>query len=138
MNNLIYVVGAFLLIIGIIDWKVRKIPSIFLTGFLFAVAIITKSLSPNALTIGLLGLTMALLMYEGGFIGGIADIKVIGLISFMIVNPYWLLASFLLIGVYGLAWKSIIKIRLNKETECAFLPVFFFVFVTLVMVGGIL
>jgi prepilin signal peptidase PulO-like enzyme (type II secretory pathway) len=136
MMPLLWVVAVFLLITGIIDWKIRKIPSIFLTGMLFVVAFISISLNPNALSLGVLGFIMAYLLYEADFFGGVADVKVMTIISFMCLNTYWLLASFVLIGLFGITWKAILKIR-TGEKECAFLPIFFFVYVTLYMLGGL-
>jgi prepilin signal peptidase PulO-like enzyme (type II secretory pathway) len=136
MMPLLWVVAVFLLITGIIDWKIRKIPSIFLTGMLFVVAFISISINPNALSLGVLGFIMAYLLYEADYFGGIADVKIMTMISFMLLNTYWLLASFVLIGVFGITWKAIMKIR-TGEKECAFLPVFFFVFTALFLLKGV-
>jgi hypothetical protein len=137
MSSLLIVVAIFLLIVSIIDWKLRKVPSIFLTGMLFVVAFISISQNPNSLNLGILGFIMAYLLYEADFFGGIADVKVMTMISFMLLNSWYLLGSFVLVGVFGLAWKGIVKIRLNKETEFAFLPVFLFIYIALWLLGGL-
>lgn len=137
MSSLIWVVLIFLAIVGVIDWKFRKVPSIFLTGMLFVVAFISISLNPNSLNFGILGLIMAYFLYEADFFGGIADVKVMTMISFMLVNSWYLLAFIVLVGIFGITWKGIIKIRMNKETEFAFLPVFFFIFIALLLLGGL-
>lgn len=137
MNSLIWVVGLFLLIVSIIDWKFKQIPSIFLSGMLFVVAFITTSYNPNALILGVLGFIMSYLLYEAGFFGGVADIKVMTMVSFMLLNAGYLLAYFVLIGVFGLAWLGTLKLRLHNEKETAFLPVFFFVYVALYLLGGL-
>jgi hypothetical protein len=137
MSALILVTGIILLIMSIIDWKFKSLPSILLTGILFVVAFISTSTNPMSLNLGILGLIMAYLLYEAGFMGGIADVKVMTMISFMLLNTYWLLASFVLLGVYGLAWKGIVKLRFGKEKEFAFVPVFLFVYISLFLLGGL-
>lgn len=137
MSALLWIVAVFLLIVSIIDYKFRAIPSIFLTGMLFVVAFVCIFPNPLALSLGILGLIFAFLLYESNFIGGIADVKIIVLISLMVASYYWLLALVILVLVYGITWKSIVKIRLNKEKEFAFIPVLFFVYITLIILGGI-
>jgi Flp pilus assembly protein protease CpaA len=140
MSALIWVVLFFLALVSIIDWKFRKIPSMFLTGILFAVAFISISSHEDALSLGILGFIMAYMLYEADFFGGIADVKIMTMISFMLLNSYYLLGSFVLIGIFGITWKAIIRLRLkkHKDEEFAFLPVFFFVYLTLWILGGII
>lgn len=137
MNSLIWVVLVFLAIVSIIDWKFRKVPSIFLTGMLFVVAFISISQNPNSLNLGILGFLMAYLLYEADFFGGVADVKVMTMISLMLLNTWYLLGFFILVGIFGITWKGIVKIRMNKETEFAFLPVFFFIYIAVYMLGGL-
>jgi hypothetical protein len=137
MSALIWVVLTFLMIVSIIDWRIRKIPSIFLTGMLFVVAFISTLFNPLALSLGILGFIVAYLMYEGDFFGGVADIKVMTMISFMLLNYYYLLGYIVLIGIFGLTWKSMVKIRDRTQKQTAFIPVFFFVFGALILLGGL-
>lgn len=137
INNLIWVVAVFLLIISIIDFKFRAVPSIFLTGMLFVVAFISISLNPMSLNLGILGFIMAYLLYEAGFFSGIADVKVMVIISLMLLNTYWLLGFFVLVGIFGITWKGIVKIRFNKEAEFAFIPTFLFTYIAMILLGGI-
>lgn len=137
MSALIWVVLVFLAIVSIIDWKFRAIPSVLLTGMLFVVAFVSIFSNPISLNLGILGLIMAYLMYEADFFNGVADIKVMTLISFMLASVYSLFGFFILICIFGITWKGIIKLRLNKETEFAFVPVFFFIFGALMLLGGL-
>lgn len=136
MSALIWVVGAFLLIVSIIDWKVKKLPSILLTGFLFVVAYITLNTHAEALSLGILGFIMAILLYEADFFGGMADVKIMVMISLMLVNGFYLLGFFVLIGVFGITWKAIYKIRMKEEKECPFLPVFLFLYIAGLLLGA--
>lgn len=133
ISALVIIVGAFLLIVSAIDLKVKAIPSIFLTGMIFVVLAINQ----QYLIFGILSFVMAYLMYEGEFFGGVADIKIMTLIGLMIPSLYYLFAFIVLLGVYGLAWKGLFKIRLKGLDEVAFIPVFFFCYLTLVILGGI-
>lgn len=137
MSSLLIIVSILLLIISIIDWKFRSIPSVLLTGILFVVATVSVLTNPMALSFGILGFIMAYLLFEADFFGGVADIKVMTIISFMLVDIYSLFGFMLLVGIFGITWKGIIKLRIRKEREFAFLPVFFFVYVTLWILGGL-
>lgn len=138
MSSLVWVVGLFLLIVSVIDLKFRKIPSIFLTGMLFVVAFVSLYLNPQALSFGVIGFIMAYLFLEGGYFSGIADVKVMTMISLMLSVQYWIILFIILIAIYGLFWKIlIVKFNLSNDKEFAFLPVFFFCYSTLAILGGI-
>jgi len=127
------VVGLFLLVASIIDWKCRAIPSLLLTAMLFAVAV----LNPANLWFGIMTFIMAVLLYEAGFFSGWADIKIMAMLGFMISTTNWLFTLIILTVVFGFVWKTLIKWRLPKEKDCAFIPVFLFCYLTLIMLGGI-
>ena len=133
MEILTLIVAIFLLIVSIIDFKLHCVPSIILTAMLFAVAV----LNPNNLWIGILGFIMAYLLYEINFFDGMADIKVLTIIAFMIGTVNWLFTFIILICIFGFAWKVFIKWRLTQEENCAFLPVFLFCYLALWILGGI-
>lgn len=130
---LIGIVGMFLLIVSIIDIKTRSIPSILLTGMLFVVAFLT----PTHLWFGIIGFIIAYLMFEADFFSGIADIKVMTMLSFMIGTINWMFALIILTLLFGFVWKVLIKWRFKKMKDYAFLPVFFFIYLALTILGGI-
>lgn len=130
---LILIVGAFLLIVSIIDWKLRCIPSIFLTAMLFAVAV----LNPANLWFGIMTFIIAYLLMEADFYSGVADIKVMTILGFMIHTTNGLFALILLSVFFGLVWKILIKWRFKRAMDVAFLPVFFFVYITTLLLGWI-
>jgi len=136
ISVLVWVVLAFLVVVSVIDLKVKRVPSILLDGFLFAIAFITISSQPQALSLGLLGFIASYLLYEANFFHGIADIKVFTMISFMLINSYHLLGFLVLVMFFGIIYKSVVKIR-TKDNECAFLPVFLATYITMVMLGGV-
>jgi len=133
INFLIWIVAGFLLIASIIDWKIKVLPSIFLTGMLFAVAF----LNPANIFGGVMMFIVAYLLYEADFFSGVADIKVMTMIGFMLSTTNYLLGLILLTVVFGFVWKVLIKWRLKKEDDVAFIPVFFFIYLTLWLLGGL-
>jgi len=130
---LIWIVAGFLLIASIIDWKVKKIPSIFLTGMIFAVAV----LNPANLWFGVMAFIMGYLLMEADFFSGVADLKMITIIGFMISSTNYLFGLVLLTVIFGFLWKVLIKWRLPNEKDVAFVPVFLFIYLTLLFTGGV-
>lgn len=128
------VVLIFLAIASIIDIKFQKIPSIFLTGAIFVIFMINFS----NLLFGISSLLFAIILYEGDFIGGLADIKVISLIGLMINSYIWLFTFFILVVVLGVCWKMIIKYNFKKKKEWAFLPLLLLIYIILLLSGGII
>lgn len=133
MNYLLPILTLFLAITSVIDWKYKEIPSIFLTGILLVVL----ALNPSNIFLGLLSLVFALLIYEADFIGGIADIKIITIIGLTLTNFYWFFVYIILIFLFGIIWKFVYKKRFKKAKIVAFVPVLFFVFLALLMIGGV-
>jgi hypothetical protein len=131
---LLLIIGIFLLIFSIIDWKVKMIPSIFLTAILFVIAF----LYPANLWFGLMGFIMAYLLYEADFFSGIADVKVMAMIGLMISTTTWMLIFIGLVVILGLFWKILIKWRMKKEKETAFIPIFLFIYIAMILLGGII
>jgi len=132
-NILLWIIGAFLLIISIIDLKFRKIPSVLLTAFMIVVLV----LNPANLFIGIIGFLFAYLLLEFDYFKGLADVKVFTIIA-LLCSSFNIFIFFLTIFmILGVAWKGIIKWKFPKEEEFAFIPVFFFTYLVLV-VGGVL
>jgi len=130
---LLIIVGIFLLIFSIIDWKVKNIPSIILTGTLFVVAF----LNPSNLWFGIMGFIVAYLLFEADFFSGIADVKVMTILTFLIGTTRWFLFFLVLTVILGFIWKLVLKWKLKKEKIIAFIPVFLVVYLIMLILGGI-
>ena len=133
---LIWIVMGFLAIVSIIDFKFKAIPSIFLTSMIFAVAV----LNPANLWFGAMGFIMAFLLYEGGFFSGVGDIKIMTLIAFMLSTTNELFLFIFLTLFFGVVWKGLWHWRFKSKRkklpdEFPFIPVFFFVYLALYLVG---
>ena len=126
------IVLLFLAVISFIDIKYKEIPSIILTGIIFVVLFFNF----NNLQFGLIAFVLAYMLYEGGFISGIADIKMITLVGLM-MNSYFYFAVFvILLLVLGMAVKLYMKYK-NKDTEFAFIPIISICYALLLLAGGI-
>lgn len=128
------IVGLFLLVFSILDWKLRAIPSIMLTAMIFVVAV----LNPANLWFGAMAFIMAYLLYEAGFFSGVADIKVMTIIGFMLSTTNMFFLFIILTMVFGFVWMATIKWRMRKSKQTAFVPVFLFVYVALYILGAFL
>ena len=133
--NIIFI--TFLAILSVIDWKTQRIPAIFTTGILFMLAFINF----QYISFGILAFLFAWILYEGEFIGGIADVKLITCIGLMITNLYFLGIAFIIIMVYGVAYKVIWKVILKRkgindeDMEVPFIPAIFFSYIAIYLVG---
>lgn len=135
MNEYVFIgLGIFLIIIAIIDYYTRTIPSVLLTAGLFIVV----ALNQGNIFYGLMAFNLSYMLYEANFFGGMADIKVFTLFGFLLPSLYAFMIFIILFAVLGVSWKIIYKWKHPKEDECPFLPVFVFVFIGLLLIGGII
>jgi prepilin signal peptidase PulO-like enzyme (type II secretory pathway) len=136
------IVGVFLLIISLIDIYTHKIPAFLTTAFIFIIVVVSLNdinFGIVRLSFGVLGLLFGLMIYEFDFIGGIADIKAIILISILILTINYFIAFMVLIMVVGLIYKILWKLITKdpKHKEIPFIPVFFIVYLLMILIGGI-
>ena len=132
---LLWIVGIFLVIVSVLDLKFKVVPSVLLTTMLFTVTV----LNPANLWFGIMAFIISYLLYELDFFSGVADIKTMTMLGFMIPTTNWMFALILLTVVFGVMWKTIIRISTKKtvKDDFAFLPVFSLVYLVLIGMGGI-
>lgn len=135
ISLLAWIVLGFLFMASVIDFKFKLLPSIMLTGMLFAVAV----LNPTNLWFGAMTFIIAWLLYEAKYFSGIADVKVMTTIGFMLSTTNYFFTFILLTVMFGVVWKVLLKWRLKlaDNDDIAFIPVFLFVYLTLIFLGGI-
>lgn len=128
-----------LVIMAIIDWKFKQIPSIFLTGTLFVTMMVRLfAYSPMPTFHIATGLTMfvfAWMLYEANFIGGIADVKIIAIIGLML-DWYWMIfITAMVILILGVAYKIIFRyvLKKGKDEEVPFVPCLVIVYVVVIL-----
>lgn len=131
MNPLmIFLVGLGLLIMALMDIKENKVYSFLPTSLILLLVIINL---PN-IYLGILGFIFGWLLYEFDFIRGIADLKIMVIISLTLssLNSFFIFMG-LVVGL-GFIYQSIfISILKRENLEVPFVPLLFFVYVTLMM-----
>ena len=136
---LAWVVLGFIIIVSALDWKTQSVPSVMLTTMLFVIIIFNQA----NLMIGLLGFVMAYMLLELDFYSGVADVKVMTIIAFMLGSVGHLFIFIILTVVFGATWKIVWNLRFRAKKQkipktFPFLPVFIFVYLSLLLAGGFL
>jgi len=129
-------------VVAVIDWKFKKVPSVFLTGILFASLMVhfwRFEIGLISFAFGVLAFVFAWFLYEADFIGGIADIKVITIIGLMIINIQMFFALILMIVLFGMAYKMTFRyiLKYKEDQEIAFILPLYAVYVALFFIGGV-
>lgn len=93
-------------------------------------------LNIESIGFGILAFIFAYLIYEGEFISGVADIKVITIVGLMVSSWLWLIVFIVLVLAIGMGYKIYLKVS-KKEEDFAFIPIIFIVYLILFFVGGI-
>lgn len=136
--NLALLIITFLALIGIAIWdiKYKKIPSIILTALLFIVAVVNF----EGFKFGILASIFALLIYEfaegNGTSFGIADVKVMIIIGFLISSLNFFLMYLFLFALVQIIYIVYFRSGLKKKGEIPFIPAFVVIYVALWLVGG--
>lgn len=136
--NTALIILTFLALIGIAIWdiKYKKIPSIILTALLFVVAIVNF----DGLKFGILASIFALLIYEfaegNGTSFGIADVKVMIIIGFLISSLNMFLMYLLLFALVQIVYIVYFRKGLRKKGEIPFIPAFVVIYAILWILGG--
>ena len=142
MIELSWIILFLLGIVTIIDWKFKKVPSMFLTGILLSALIIhfyDFEVGLISLAFGIIASVYALMLYEADFIGGLADVKVITIIGLMIPTIQMFFALMLMVVLFGMAYKLTFRyiLKYKEDQEIAFILPLYAVYVALFFVGGV-
>lgn len=142
MIDLAIVVLILLGIVAVIDWKVKAIPSAFLTGLIFMTAMIhfyNFEMGVISLAFGSLAFIYGWLLYEADFIGGLADVKVLTVIGLMITSVPMFFVFVLATLLFGMTYKLTFRYLLKKHKyeEVPFIPPLYAVYVALWIIGGV-
>jgi len=136
---LIFVVLGCLVIASFLDIKYKQVPSVLLTGLLF----ITAIMRVENLQFGILALLFAWLMKDlifeaNGLDFGMADIKIFAVLGLLISTMNMFLIMIGLFAIFQLAYTLLWKWKVNNDEEMPFVPVLTFVFIAMVLIGGII
>jgi len=125
-----------LLVISYFDVKKKSIPSPLTTSLLFVTSIVRF----DFLGFGILGFIFGLLMMEGltengEFFSGLADLKMVVVVSLLLSSLLGFLVMCSLFLVVGIAYKIFALMVLKKKKNVELMPVFVIVFLLLAGAG---
>ena len=143
MIGLVLIVLFFLVVASILDLYIKKVPSIFLTGLIFIVALVNLSeitFGMIHLSFGIISFIFAWMLYEADFIGGVADIKIIIVIGMLCSTVPTLMIFFGLIAVFGVLYKGfwIYGLKRKQYELIPFVPCLLWIFLTLWLGGALI
>lgn len=135
---LLWVVLALLVGVSFLDIKYKEIPSLLLTGLLFVVAFMRIGNIEYGILAGLFAWVMRDLIFEwNGLDFGIADIKIMAIIGCLVPSLYGFLLFVGIFSIFQFAYVVLWKWKVNKDQEMPFVPLLTFVFVALMLIGGV-
>lgn len=130
------IAGFFLLVMTILDIRKKSMPSVLTTTCIFILTTLAIYNQSSGFYYGILAGIFALLLYEVGYVGGLADIKASIIIGLLITSLAQFLVFMLAISIVGFIYKfTILKLPTcnKKQTdEVPFLPVFFIAYLILI------
>lgn len=137
--NIALLIITFVALVGIAiyDIKFKKIPSVIITTLLFVVAFLNFE---QGFKYGILASIFALLIYEfaesNGTSFGVADIKVMIVIGFLITSFDFFLMFLLLFAFVQMVYIFYFRSGLKKKGEIPFIPAFVIIYAVLWILGG--
>lgn len=128
-----YMIELFLLlsliVLSYIDIKFREFPAVLTTGILFIVAMVKI----GNLQFGILAFIFALLLMELEFFSGTADLKIVTAMGFMVSEMGVFFLLVILTLIFGTVYKILMIKIVKQKDETAFVPVFLFVYITMLI-----
>lgn len=130
-----YMIEAFLLLALIvmswIDIKKREFPAPLTSGILFVVAITNY----HNVTIGILALILAIFLLEMETFSGMADVKLVTAMGFVLPNIGYFMMFVVLLLIFSTVYQILMVKFLGKKRgdEFAYIPVLLLVYITLLI-----
>lgn len=126
---ILLIVGLILLVLTILDLKYKSMPSIFPTALIFVLAFVKFENLQFALLSGILALLMYEFAYENDVGFGMADIKVMIALGFLIpsINSFFTFTIVFMIG--QLFYTFMFRKYWKQKGEIPFIPLLFMIFV---------
>lgn len=126
------IILGMLILIAILDWKTKSVPSVITTALIFSALFINQNV-----LFGLLAFVFGYLLYEFDFFSGVADIKAVTIIGLMVSSVPFFFGFCGITVVIGLFWKIVYKQNNPKAKEVPFIPAILFTYIILLLSGGI-
>lgn len=115
INSILFTALALFLIMVFFDLWRKEIPSILGTSTVLVLAIVNI----QNLSFGVLSFVFAWFLYEAGTFQGLADIKMITSIGFLIPSVYGFIALMIVLTLFTAIYNVIMRLGLKIESEYA-------------------
>lgn len=136
---LIWVVLGGLIIASFLDLKYKAVPSVFLTGLLFIVAVMRIENLAFGVLAGIFAWFIKDLINDwNGFDFGIADIKILIVIGLLIPTMNMFLIFIGIFALFQFVYTLVWQWRVGGDTERPFVPCLLAVYIALLLIGGIM
>lgn len=123
IDILILIVLVCLIFVSYLDLEYRAIPSVFLTGLLFFVAIVRIDFIQYGILAGIFAMLIKDLIHEfNGLDFGIADIKILIILGLMLHTRAEFFVLMGIFAVFQFAYTLIWTWRCGEENEMPFVP----------------
>jgi hypothetical protein len=121
VNPVPFVAAALFLIMIFFDVRKKAIPSILGTATLFVLAVVNLGHLPYALIMFI----FAWFLYESELYGGIADVKMITAVGFLINSMFGIYAFVIVLTLYTAIYNVLMRMGLKIEGDYAgTIPIF--------------
>lgn len=132
---------AVLIVLSVVDIIWKKFPAGFLTGLLFLVAVSSYiSYGISSIAFGMFCFIIAWMFLEFGVpINGVADLKAMTMIGFIIADLRFIFLFIAMIMVLGFVYQFVCvrAFRLKENDEIPFIPLITIVYIALMLLGGV-
>jgi len=129
-------VGVVLLVASIFDLKYRAIPSVFLTGALFLIAVVRIDFIEFGLLAWIFAWTMRDILSLKQLEFGRADIKVMMMIGLMMHTREMFLMFIGVFALFQFVYTLIWTWRFGEDKERPFVPCLLAVYIAMILIGG--
>lgn len=121
VNPVPFVAAALFLIMIFFDVRKKAIPSILSTAVVFVMAVVNLAHLPYAIIMFI----FAWFLYEAGMYGGLADVKMITAIGFLLSSMFGVYAFIIVLTIYTAIYNVLMRMGLKIEGEYAgTIPIF--------------
>lgn len=135
---LIFVILGLLVLASWLDLKYKAVPSVLLTAGIFTALI----LRPDNLLFGVIAFVFAIMIKDliddvAGMDFGVADIKILVITGLLLTNFSSLMLLFIFFLVFQFVYTVVWRYKVNQDQEMPFIPCLLFVYIALILVGGV-
>lgn len=139
IDFLLWVVLGVLIIVSILDIKYKAVPSVILTGMIFVCLL----LRPDNLLFGVIVFVFALMIKDllddiAGMSFGVADVKILIIISLLLANFSALMIMIICFLFFQFFYTLVWRWKVSKEEEMPFIPCLLAVYIALMLMGSVI